>query len=424
MVLTGPVTIYLIVIFFSKELQGFYYTFFSLIAFKLFIDLGLSNIAVQFASHEWSRLKFDEQGNVCGKEEDINRLAAIGRYIFKWFLTGTVFYIVSLLFLGYFFFKNKGYDVDWLGPWIAVCIISGLEVITMPALSLLKGCDRIEKVYQFQFYDSLISRLGSWIIIIYGGGLWAVVGYMFGNLMISLSLCISERKFFSVFFRKVQLTSELGSEIKQMQLRIGLSSICGFFTFSLLNPIAFHFLGAVTAGQLGLTINVITMLMSIVYIWINVKVPEFGKLIAKRNFKKLDEVFFRTYKIFTTLLFAASLLFIAFFLILTQYREIEFVAKILDRFLDLHSLTLFTVGSGASALFLPFSIYLRCHKKEPLLMLSFLSSVFMLSALLLSAAFFKIQEMALAYCLIHILTAPFIIKIWINCRNKWHLKEA
>ena len=56
----GPITLYLISLYLTPEMQGFYYTFLSLVALQVFIELGFYVVITQFASHEWAHLSFGE----------------------------------------------------------------------------------------------------------------------------------------------------------------------------------------------------------------------------------------------------------------------------------------------------------------------------------------------------------------------------
>ena len=58
----GLVTAFLIVKHFSPAVQGYYYTFASLLALQVFVELGLGTVLVQFAAHEWSRLSLTSTG--------------------------------------------------------------------------------------------------------------------------------------------------------------------------------------------------------------------------------------------------------------------------------------------------------------------------------------------------------------------------
>src|SRR5687768_1302919 len=65
-ILAGPFTAVLVATRLSPETQGYYFTFFSLLAVQVFVELGLGQVTVQFASHEWSRLGLEADGRVSG----------------------------------------------------------------------------------------------------------------------------------------------------------------------------------------------------------------------------------------------------------------------------------------------------------------------------------------------------------------------
>lgn len=49
----GLLGLFLISIYFPPEVQGYYYTFASLVALQSFVELGLYLVIVNSASHEW-----------------------------------------------------------------------------------------------------------------------------------------------------------------------------------------------------------------------------------------------------------------------------------------------------------------------------------------------------------------------------------
>jgi len=57
------VTALLILIFFTPTIQGYYYSFASLLALQIFLELGLATVITTFSSHEWVRLRFDNRGS-------------------------------------------------------------------------------------------------------------------------------------------------------------------------------------------------------------------------------------------------------------------------------------------------------------------------------------------------------------------------
>ena len=73
----GVVTVLIISFFLPQTLQGFYYTFGSVIALNIFFELGLTYVVLQFASHEKSHLEWTSFGTLTGSEVAQTRLAAM-----------------------------------------------------------------------------------------------------------------------------------------------------------------------------------------------------------------------------------------------------------------------------------------------------------------------------------------------------------
>ena len=55
--IAGPISLVLIGFYFSPQVQGYYYTFATLLALQVFVELGIGAVIQQFASHEWAKLK-------------------------------------------------------------------------------------------------------------------------------------------------------------------------------------------------------------------------------------------------------------------------------------------------------------------------------------------------------------------------------
>ena len=96
----GPISLILIATKFSPDIQGFYYTFFSLISLLAFFELGSNHIITQFSSHEWAHLELDNQGNIIPKNKKaFARLICLGRFAFKWYAVICLLFLVIVGFL-------------------------------------------------------------------------------------------------------------------------------------------------------------------------------------------------------------------------------------------------------------------------------------------------------------------------------------
>ena len=102
----SPVTVLLIAAKFTPTMQGFYYTFGSILLLQTFAELGIGVAITQFASHEWANLRIGKNRTVEGDPNSLSRLASLVQIAFKWYFIAAVIAIVGLSIGGYVFFHN------------------------------------------------------------------------------------------------------------------------------------------------------------------------------------------------------------------------------------------------------------------------------------------------------------------------------
>ncbi len=73
--LSSAATATLIIIFFTPELQGYYYAFNSLLGIQTLFVMGIGQIIQQFISHEWAKINFDPGSGFSGDKIALERLA-------------------------------------------------------------------------------------------------------------------------------------------------------------------------------------------------------------------------------------------------------------------------------------------------------------------------------------------------------------
>jgi len=135
---SGPITIFLITRYFSPEVQGYYYTFGSVTALQAFLELGFSQCIIQFASHEFARLRFGPGGSLEGEERARSRLISLGRLSLKWYGVMAVLAVIGLGLGGSWFFSTKhDASVSWVLPWWFTCAGVGVTLVLLPVGALL-----------------------------------------------------------------------------------------------------------------------------------------------------------------------------------------------------------------------------------------------------------------------------------------------
>lgn len=251
----GPITALLIASKFTPQLHGYYYTFWNLLALRFFVELGLGTVIIQFASHEWSKLRLDQDGYVVGEKEALSWLISLTHIMVKWYFCGGAIVAVGLSICGYFFFSRSAevVNIAWFFPWLILCILTGVNICLTPMWSILEGCNQVTNIYTFRFFQGLFNSIVVCSAILLGGGLWVISISVLVAIICSLLFFRFKYKnlFKSILFTNISgLRIGWKKEVFPMQWRLALSSISGYFVFSLFTPVIFKFHGPVLAGRL------------------------------------------------------------------------------------------------------------------------------------------------------------------------------
>lgn len=358
----GLISILCITRFFTIELQGFYYTFASLIALLSFFELGLYLVVSNFASHEWSKLHLTQDGYIEGDSNALSRLVSLGRFIFKWYALASLIFMAVVGCGGYWFLEQASTSqIVWRIPWLLHIIFSSCLLWCMPFLSLLEGCDQIPSVSGFRLVQAVLSNIVLWVAIFSGLGLWAIPALsMVSAVSVLVYLLVIKQHFFAPFRKKpVSCGISWKTEIFPMQWRLALQGAVNYFVFSLFTPVMFYYHGAAVAGQMGMTWQLVTAIQSIAVIWVMTKAPRYGILVARREFDTLDREW-RKATIFSVLMMVLGVISTA----LVMYYLSGISWEPMKRVLSPLNFLLLAGGALFSLIVQCFSIYLRAHKKE------------------------------------------------------------
>ncbi len=419
--LSGLISTVFIAVYFSPSLQGYFYTFSSIVALKILAELGMGVVIISFVSHEWSALSMNKNGDVVGDSEAFNRLVEIGNFAFRWFAYAGVMTFILLLIGGWIFFSTSNYSdqVNWQSPWFFLCLFTSLSITMFPVWALLEGCNQTEQVYSFRFKQIIFSNLGVWISLFFEIGLWALVVASAIECIYALVFIIKNHKNFIKLFigRKSEHVDTLNwkKTIFPMQWRMSLSWISGYLSFYMFTPVLFYFHGAVDAGKMGMTLMLVNGLTSIVSAWVTPKAPIFGILISQKKFNQIDVLFWKLLKIvFATSLCIATGIWITTYLIYKN--QLELSKKILEP-LPTSILLLSTVILVCAH---PIAVYLRSNRSEPLLGISLFGGLLNATLLLILGKYYSTLGASVSYLLVTILQLPFVIYIWRQKRKEWH----
>ncbi|MBF0491226.1 MAG: hypothetical protein HQM15_00405 [Deltaproteobacteria bacterium] len=418
-VFSGPLTIFFIYKYLEPKLQGFYYTFSSLVGLQIFFELAFSTVIIQFASHEWSNLNFDDQGYIIGEKTNLSRLKSLFQLTVRWYLVVSILFLAIVSIIGVLFFSKSHYEGlnIWLFPWLVLVALSALQLFLLPIISILEGCNQLKTLYKYRFIQGVLGSIAFCILLGLKAKLWASLAQPVFLLLCNLALLIKYKNFIKSIYRTKQTdVINWKEEVLPMQSRLALAGLVNYFSFSLFNPVMFHYYGPVVAGQMGLTWQIVGAIQNIGIAWIQIKIPSFGILIAKKEYKSLDKIWFRnSIKSFFVLMFVVSLF--SSLLIILKLNHI----KILDRLLPIKEVVVFSLATIFFHITLCEAAYLRAHKKEVLTGMSVVGSLLIgLCVWFYGSKFGPIGAVS-SYLIINaIVIMPWTTSIFYEYRREWH----
>lgn len=345
-----PLQLLLIPLFFSPLQQGYYYTFSSLLALQAFAELGFTNVILYFTAHEWQ-----EGGPSL-------RFIQFGRATFFWYLLASLFFFLLLLGSGLWLFREGELPFNqWFYPYLALASMAGINLLTLPALAMLEGINRVKQVYFVRLGQSLIVGSITLIGIYAKCGLWVPSLALFGlNLWTLLYLRIRQWEFFKLFLEKTPKCFHWRKELLPLQYKSALIALSVYFSYCLINPLVFHFFGPIPAGQLGMTLALASALTQVATLLLNIYKPRFAPLILHQQKEKLCYLFKKIVGITTLVILGLTLLS----LVLVKYPLFE------GRFLPTPLLEIFLLANILFTLSLPWATFMRSYREEPLVKLS------------------------------------------------------
>jgi O-antigen/teichoic acid export membrane protein len=418
----GIISIIVVAKFLSNVEQGYYYTFGSILAIQIFFELGLSNIITQFVAHEFVSIKWYDKVSFFGPVEATSRISSLLRFSVKWFLALSVLLFFGLLLAGFAFFDK--FDqinnfVFWKIPWLILSITTSLSLLLSPILAFFEGIGRVKEVAKIRLIQQTVQLF--LVLLFFSLGfklLSSPLAAILSFIIIPVWIFIGDKKKLLIFiWNRIDIyTIDYRKEIFPYQWKIALSWISGYFIFQLFNPILFATEGALIAGQMGMTLAVLSGVLSISMSWINTKVPLFSSLIAQNEFNGLDLIFNKTLKQ-ACFISALGLLTFLSSVLLMQY----FNFGLAKRFLSPFHITLLCTSTFVNQIVSGFAVYLRCHKKEPFLVISIAMGILSGFSTIILGKYFGIDGIVIGYTLLTV----FVSLIWstlifTNKKKLWH----
>ncbi|HEY6008950.1 MAG TPA: hypothetical protein VIU40_11555 [Geobacteraceae bacterium] len=418
----GPVTILLVASRLSRVEQGFYYTFSSLLALQVFFELGLMFVIAQFASHEFVGLRWGEAGSVAGDPVNLSRFTSLLGKSVTWFAVAALLLLVVLIPCGTAFLgqgPQGEVGFAWRLPWMIAVAGTAANLLAVPFMAVIMGSGDVAAVNQREFLGTVAGNCACWGVFLLQGGLYAACAVSWGNAVVSWGYLLRRKPELLRLGRRRGhgVGDGIGwwREVWPMQWKIALSWVSGYFIFQLFTPVLFRYHGPVVAGQMGITLSASNALFAAAIAWLSTKSPDFGKLVAVGEWRRLDEIFFRVLGQATTFAVVGALAGWALIKGLQTWHPLG------QRFIPAGQVALLLAAVCIQVVISGLALYLRAHKKEPFFAVSLIGALLQGTAtwyLGKNYGSFGVVTGFLAVTLLFGFPAAFFI--WQRCRAAWH----
>ena len=420
----GLVTIALIARFLSPAQQGYYYTFGSLVALQIVFELGFSYVILQLASHERAELSISSDYEIRGAPVAHARLASVIQKSVRWYSVAAVLMAGTVLPAGFYFFsthQHAGQTVFWQLPWCFAALMAALNFQIDPFLSFLEGCGYVPEVARLRFMQSATGSLLAWMVLMSHHGLFAPSMMLLGMAAASLVWLTGKRKLLLGLLRHRVGTHRIrwNQEVWPFQWRIAVSWLSGYFLFWIFNPVLFAFRGPVEAGKMGMSLSLANAIQAIAVSWVSTKSAPFGTLIARKEYRRLDETFFRALRqSFAVSLAGALMAWLG--CIYLNSRHFSFAQRLLDP-LSLGILLLYMI---VNVIISSEAYYLRAHKHEVFFVNSLVGAVAVTVCTFIFGRRYGAIGIVVSTCLLNWVGVVWATYKFRKYRRIWHTPQA
>jgi hypothetical protein len=364
--LGAPVTLYLAATRLPPNDQGWYFVAINIVAFAQVCELGLGTIIVQFASHEWPRLRWGRTGGLEGDPSARDSTAALLVAGTRWFGAAAIalFLVAGVggaLILGANIGASRlGFAVLWCG----FVSVTALYLIAIPFVCVAEGCGDLLAVQRMRAWQAAALLFALWTGILVSGPLtaaWLAATAQF--LVAAVWLFVRHRGLLrgprTLPALLLDSVRGLTARYRTEQGRSARLWIALWVTPQLLAPILLRTRGGDEAGRLGVTLAAATAPLTLAIAWLHGRYPSFGAMVAEGRMREFD-AFARRAAVESVAAFVAACAMVTGVVLLLPHLLPSFAM----RFLPPLSLVALMAGNLAALLIQAMAGWLRAFRDE------------------------------------------------------------
>ncbi|MCL2197385.1 MAG: hypothetical protein FWB80_00525 [Defluviitaleaceae bacterium] len=415
-IVKAPITTIFIVFFLTEEQQGVWYSFASLAAVLWLFELGFFQVIRQYLNFDYAGITH-EDGILKGPSEKLDKIISLARFSIKYFSFIIIICSIVLVTVGLLFFADHSSTI--LIAWVLYAIGSALFIIPMLSHTILQGVDKLKETTKNHFFGVLAQGITSWVFLALGFGVYALAfNVLVGTIVMSSRIYKVSAKFWiQIFTHKISTQYKWFKEMFSLQWKYAVFAIGNYFVLHIHVPIVFQVSGEVIAGQLGITLAIVSLIRLSAEVFTFKRIPQYNILAAQKKETELLRLFKKNFIVGISIYFIGAVLLV---LCLIIFRDLWFMSRMLP--LDMFVLIIVLhVPWVIYGLTLP---YIAAHKEQPLVIQSPVAGALILFVLLVV---YPLTDISTAYIVINAiywfimlpwLLVIFIFKMKTNLKNE------
>ena len=366
MLVGAPVSLYLAATRLRPGMQGYYFVGVNIVALAQLFELGLGTIIVQFASHEWPRLRWGARGGLEGDPIARDAIKALLLAALRWYAWAAIGLFVLAGGGGVVAYGNVFSRELWsfVVLWGGFAVITALYLLTIPFICVAEGCGDLVAVQRMRAWQAAAVLISLWTGIIWAGPLAAAWLAATAQLLVAIGWLVIRhpgllRAPRSLPAHLLDRSQGLPAQYRAEQKRSAQFWLALFLMPQLLAPILLRVRGGDDAGRLGITLAIAIAPLTLSVAWLHGRYPSFGVLIAARRTLEFDALARRATGEAVAIFLTGALC-----LVVTVRLLPHFVPAMALRILPLGYLAALLCGSLASLLIQAMAGWLRAFRDE------------------------------------------------------------
>lgn len=295
-----------IVYFLSSDELGLWYTFAALNSLVLLLDFGFSNIMTRNIGYSWNEsIKIHEhteiQNNKMLNFSSFLNIFFAGKKIYKYIsiTSGVLLITLGTMYIGKISNNHLSLEQS-LFPWVIYSIAIIINIYYLYWTPVLKGTNLIKIFYQVNIVTKGSQLLASALLLYLGFGLLGVsIAYLVSVLIsrfLSRTLFFKKNSYF-MSVKSMKYYNEDSSTFKKLLPSIykqGILSLSNYLLDKFPVIMSGIFFGLTVTSQLGLTLQIMSVFSTIGNVAYNTMLPEMIKKNTNGEFKKANELLYKS----------------------------------------------------------------------------------------------------------------------------------